>query len=223
MADGVVDKLYEIARKARDRFQDLLTKRIEKTKQAESEDKTTQPVEEPIRASDTEGFLDFGDDLLDPSRVRLFGVPFLALQLVSKDLRKYRYGNKLLENQLADPDAGLARIYGFSFDGQYTKLCRPSVFLVHGPGRSRLENRPASVTNWGTEIKEFQFADDVRVWEMDKEDVTLRLDIETGFLTDVLLDPMMNDDADLAGRQKLVARQKLVSRAEMVARHRARD
>ena len=215
--------IHGIARAVRTVIEKFFPSDPDKEIPAQAERDQTQPVEEGKRDTSTNAFLDGGEDLLDASRVRLFGVPFLALQLVPGDLRKYRHGNKLLESQLIDKEACLARIYGFSFEGQYTKLCRPSVFLVHGPGRSRLENRPASVTTWGTEIKEFQFADDVRVWEMDKEDVTLRLDVETGFLTDVLLDPMMNDDADLAGRQKLVARQKLVSRAEMVARHRARD
>ena len=219
MADGVFKSLYEMTQAIRAAFSAAFLDKEVELKEATS----TQPVEEPTRAAETFSIFGSGDDLLDASRVRLFGVPFIALKLVPTDLRKYSYGNKLLESRLTEKNAGLARIYGFSFEGQYTKLCRPSVFLVHGPGRSRLENRPASVTNWGTEIKDFQFADDVRVWEMDKEDVTLRIDVETGFLTDVLLDPMMNDDADLAGRQKLVARQKLVSRAEMVARHRARD
>lgn len=220
MADGPFKSLYEMTQAIRSAFKaNFLDKEVEL-----NEATSTQPVEEPTRTAETESIFAHGDDLLDPSRVRLFGVPFIALRLAPNDLRKYTHGNKLLETQLANPKAGLARIYGFSFEGQYTKLCRPSVFLVHGPGRSRLENRPASVSNWGSEIKDFQFADDVRVWEMDKEDVTLRLDIETGFLADVLLDPMMNDDgADLAGRQKLVARQKLVSRAEMAARHRNRD
>lgn len=221
--ENPIKTIREIAKEVRKAIEIVFPSDPSKEIPAQTERDETQPVEEPKRETSTVNFLDGGEDLLDASRVRLFGVPFLTLQLVPEELRRNRHGNKLLENRLLEKEAGLARIYGFSFDGQYTKLCRPSVFLVHGPGRSRLENRPASVTNWGTEIKDFQFADNVRVWEMDKEDLTLRIDVESGFLSDILLDPMMNDDADLAGRQKLVARQKLVSRAEMVARHRARD
>ena len=195
----------------------------------------TQDVREGAPDPLTRGFLDSGEDVLDATRVLLFGVPFVSLQLVPSEIRKYRYGNKLLQQQLLQEDAGLARIYGFSFEGQYYKLSKPFVFVVFGPGRSRIENRPASVANWGTEDKEFQFADDIRVWEMDKEDVTLRLDVTSGFLSDILIDPAFNGSPDMSARQHLVARQHmvdrpdlaarqhLVSRVEMSARHRARD
>jgi hypothetical protein len=59
--------------------------------------------------------------------------------------------------------------------------------MVHGPGRTRLENKPASVENWGMEGKRFHFADDTRVWEMDKDDLTLRIDVVPGFLSSILL------------------------------------
>ena len=189
----------------------------------------TQQVEEPARDKVTEAFLDSGEDLLDPSRVRLFGVPFLTLKLAPEDLRKYRYSNKLLQQKILQADAGLARVYGFSYEGRYHKLPKPYIFMVHGPGRSRLENRPASVTNWGVDLKDFQFPDDMRVWEMDKEDMTLRIDVVSGFLSDILLDPVLRAGSELAGRQDSGGtagpggRQDLVSRAEMSARHRARD
>ena len=186
-------------------------------------------AEGPVPEELTEAFLDSGEDVLDPSRVRLFGVPFVSLKLVPEEIRRYRYSNKLLQQKMLQADTMLARIYGFSYEGQYHKLAKPLVFVVHGPGRSRLENRPASVTNWGMENKDFQFADDVRVWEMDKEDLTLRIDIVSGFLSDILLDPVFEDSSDisarqnLVGRQNLAARQNLISRAEMAARHRVRD
>ena len=177
----------------------------------------------------TEAFLDSGEDLLDPSRVRLFGVPFLTLKLATRKIcGNTATATSCCSRRSTRPMPASARVYGFSYEGRYHKLPKPYVFMVHGPGRSRLENRPASVTNWGVDLKDFQFPDDMRVWEMDKEDMTLRIDIVSGFLSDILLDPVLRADSELAAartvaRQDLVGRQDLVSRAEMSARHRARD
>ena len=157
-----------------------------KTQPGLEELKGTQDTQEGKRHPLTEAFLDSGEDLLEPSRVRLFGVPFLSLRLAPDELSKYRYGNKLAQEVLVQPDAGLARIYGYSFEGSYYKLTKPQIFVVHGPGRPRLENLPSSVENWGLEGKIFRFADDVRVWEVDKDDLNLRIDVVPGFVSNIL-------------------------------------
>lgn len=94
-----------------------------------------------------------------------------------------------------------ARIYGFSFEGTYYELPRPVLFLVHGDGYPSTEARsnikgivkPArglgdpSLT--GLAAADFQFAEDLRVWSYDKADYSIRLDVETGMLEDILLGP----------------------------------
>ena len=225
--------LETIALTVRSLFETLWPSDLEQPIKTPAEDERTkiQQVEEPGREEITQAILDSGEDVLDPSRVRLFGVPFVSLRLVPEEVRKYRYSNKLLQQKIVQADARLARIYGFSYEGQYFKLPKPFVFMVHGPGKGRLENRPASVSNWGVENKDFQFADDVRVWEMD--DLTLRVDVTSGFVSEILLDPALSGSPEMAARQHLVARQHLIERpelagnqrlagrVEMAARHRA--
>jgi hypothetical protein len=132
------------------------------------------------------------ENLLNPSQVKLFGRVFNGL-ILGDVADKNTFGNKLLLEQLQggtgdQSKAQLARIYGFAYEGNYYKLPAPSIFLVHGPGRNALEEKPTSVTNWGVEAKDERFADDVLVWEYDKEDMSIRIDTVAGFLSEILLD-----------------------------------
>jgi hypothetical protein len=78
----------------------------------------------------------------------------------------------------------LARIYGFSFEGQYYDLVRPAVFLVHGEGE-QAANRLAKT---GTVGEPPAFADDVRIWQYDRADFSLRLELDVGPLERILLE-----------------------------------
>ena len=119
--------------------------------------------------------------------------------------------NNFLERQLragTDDDATrprLARIYGFSYEGHYFDLAKPAIFLVHGLGsdpeawrpsvdglnrtpEGRYERAPSDADRSGIARTGTAFADDIRVWSYDKGDFSMRLDVETGTLEQILLE-----------------------------------
>ena len=110
-------------------------------------------------------------------------------------------GNNFLQRQLQAAGATLARIYAFTYEGHYYDLPRPMIFLVHGdgcdpepkPGASRGSRAPADEDRTGVASENYSFADDMKVWSYDKGDFSLRVDVETGTLEQILL------DATLAG------------------------
>jgi hypothetical protein len=114
---------------------------------------------------------------------------------------KMRKGaNMLLEDQLADGE--LARIYGFSWDGIYYDLPRPTIFLVHGEGENAVgtvgtphaPRGPLDPSVTGLAAADFQFAHQLKVWSYDKADYTIRMDVETGMFEDVLLAAFFGGD-----------------------------
>lgn len=113
---------------------------------------------------------------------------------------------------LSDRDPRLARIYGFSFEGCYSEIPRPMLFLVHGkgvrasearlggPGNPRRARAPVDPSLSGIGSADFQFSDDIMVWSYDKSDYTIRMDMETGMFEDILLAPMLSGDGpDMRG------------------------
>jgi len=119
----------------------------------------------------------------------------------NEDLREDRPypsgANNFLRRQLKAPGARLARIFGFSYEGHYYDLPKPAMFLVHGPGEpvtvSRHEPRSSLETS-GVVAREWEFSADARTadpelrrWDYDKGDFSIRLDIETGPLEQILL------------------------------------
>ncbi|CUJ97139.1 hypothetical protein RUE5091_01761 [Ruegeria denitrificans] len=108
--------------------------------------------------------------------------------------------NNFLGDQFLD-GGKLARIYGFAYEGVYYELPEPVIFLVHGDGEfvnksdgkdnapgglaSRAPNNPDLT---GIASADFQFADDIRVWDYNKADFTIRMDVMTGQFEQVLLD-----------------------------------
>ncbi|MFW8635151.1 hypothetical protein [Cribrihabitans pelagius] len=101
--------------------------------------------------------------------------------------------NRLLEDQIGG-NAVLARIYGFSYEGSYYELPEPTVFMVHGKGEKAFAasgpnaRSPLNPSESGVASAEYQVADGIRVWDYDKADYTIRMDVMTGMLEQVLLD-----------------------------------
>jgi hypothetical protein len=114
--------------------------------------------------------------------------------------------NEFLELQLAHPDARLARIYGFAYEGHYFDLASPAIFLVHGPGDEPDENPPGNrvaraphtTDRTGATRTSSSFSEDMRVWPYDKGDFSIRLDVETGPLAQILLDAELMSEEVLA-------------------------
>jgi hypothetical protein len=115
--------------------------------------------------------------------------------------------NSFLEQQLDLEDASFARIYGFSYEGSYCELERPTLFLVHGEGElaagvlqtAESARGPLNPSITGFAAAEFQFADQLMVWSYDSADHTIRMDVETGTLERVLISPFFGGNQDVKG------------------------
>lgn len=143
------------------------------------------------------------ESLLNPSSIKLYGKPLADLVLKVGSGRNNPYGpglgdNKLLQRQLEAKDAKLARIYGFSFEGVFVEMSRPAVLLVHGDGKPARptsgRQRTGDVDESGLAAQGFEFADDMQIWAYDKGDFTLRLDVTSGPLEEVLLEAEVRAD-----------------------------
>lgn len=114
-----------------------------------------------------------------------------------------RGDNFFLQRQLNAEGARLARIYGFSFEGHYYDLSRPCLFLVHGDGHEaetlpaapRVARGPDGADLTGVAAQDYSFSEDIRVWAYDKDDMSIKLDMETGSFTDLLLEAGLNEDS----------------------------
>ena len=124
------------------------------------------------------------ETLLTPSSIKLFGRPVAGIKLepVTDDGLG---ANKFLRQQLTAEDAHLARIYGFSHQGRYTALANAALFLVHGEGA---EAGSGTLDAAAEPYADGVFAGDIRVWEYDRGDFSLRLDVESGPLERLLPD-----------------------------------
>ena len=165
------------------------------------------------------------DNLLTHSAILLFGVKFDGFSI---DRKKPRGPKSNLARFLAkaSTEAHFARIYAFSYEGAFYSLPKPCVYLVLGKGK-----RPRN-SKYGLARKDWDFADNVRVWEVDRDQATLCCDIESGSMDDLLLNTALVDNAatgsradlsaraDLASRADLSARADLAARADLTARHR---
>jgi hypothetical protein len=144
------------------------------------------------------------ETLLSPSNLLLYGrlVTDLAIRRVAHNPAPRVGGNTLLDAQLGRPDAEFARIYGFSYEGHYYDLAKPALFLVHGPGEIAEERAgagpaagaPATADRTGVAATDYDHPADLRVWSYDKGDFSIRLDIETGPLDQILLDMELESD-----------------------------
>ncbi len=131
------------------------------------------------------------ESLLTASAVKLYGRVIQGLNIDVAGARNELGANMFLRNQLdAATHPHLARIYGFSYEGRYTPLSRPAIFLVHGDGTPAVDGdsaaQPVDLTGkaYGTGI----FASDIMVWEYDRGDFSLRLDVNSGPLERILID-----------------------------------
>jgi len=166
------------------------------------------------------------ESLLSPSRIKLFGREFPGF---SKDNLGTALGdNNFLRKQIDANGARFARIYGFTYEGTYYPLSRPSVFLVHGkgvdaapekPGNNPKQARgPNSIENTGEARVCCEVSADVKMWEYDKGDFSLRLDVFGGTFEDILLEA----EVDAQMQMSSAARMQTAGTARMQISHAAR-
>src|SRR5580704_15646138 len=120
--------------------------------------------------------------LLAPSTIRLFGRKFTGLQV--GDLGLGASSTNPLVQRLAaaaaDPTNpankfGLARIYGFSYLGNYFKMTAPTVLLVWGDGAPvpfGMAN-PISMDQMGVEFQDESFVEQILMWAVDQLDMSV--------------------------------------------------
>ncbi len=196
------------------------------------------------------------ENLLSPTNIHLFGRVF-PLTVDNPSLPAALGANQFLRNQLNLPSTGtppgtgpntaiFARIYAISYEGTFYNLPKPAIYLVHGPGRSvsgsgKVRHVAAvplasqsAIDDSGVVAEDFDFESDVLVWEYDKGDFTLRIDIASGTFDDILLEATLSVTArdalvsrsdltsrsDLASRSDLTSRSDVTSRSDLTARHR---
>ena len=154
-----------------------------------------------------------GETLLSASAVKLYGRVVKGLTVNLADARVELGSNRFLRDQLDEIKnigAGplLARIYGFSYMGQYTSLTCAAIFLVHGEGElasSSVDSAkgggttspPAAAASStdasGVAAKDWALSTDIRVWEYDRADFSLRLDVDSGPLERILINKQTED------------------------------
>jgi hypothetical protein len=108
-----------------------------------------------------------------------------------------------------------ARIYAFSFEGSIYTLPKPAIFLVFGPGKGiDVQGFGGGRTNTdqaGVVAREWEFSGagstfggtgnvDLRYWEYEKGDFSIRLDTEAGPFEQILLAAAVRAGADMADR-----------------------
>jgi len=137
------------------------------------------------------------ETLLSPSNILLFGrvLEDLVIRTQPKDKAGSKGGeggslgtSGQLEQQLRSEGAAFARIYGYGQNGLYHVLPRPALFLVHGQGE------PASrvLSGLGREGGGDQTQgipmplDDLRVWSYDKADYSIRMNMQSGTVEQLL-------------------------------------
>ena len=139
------------------------------------------------------------ESILSPSLIKLYGRTITEIQLNipaggagSGPAGLQNLGaNQFLRAQLNATDARLARIYGFSFEGHYYDLPRPVIMLVHGDGDTVTAS---TIDEAGEAGRDWDFSGGLNYWEYDKGDFSLRLDVDSGPLTEILLDATLGAD-----------------------------
>jgi hypothetical protein len=122
---------------------------------------------------------------------------------------------------LWSPPVNLARIYGFTFEGAFYGLPKPSIFIVHGSGtRVGSWGYPSTLDQSGVAAREWDFSgptnynanglgtppippqgpNDLWYWEYEKGDFSIRFDTEAGPFEQILLVAMLRAGADMADR-----------------------
>jgi len=139
------------------------------------------------------------ENLIRASRILLFGRVVEDLKIVvptsgttTTSAPPAPGPSHALADQVAAAGSCLARIYAFSYEGAYFELVRPALYLVHGAGANISD--PIAVETSGIPATPDKFASDLKFWAYDKADLSVRLDVETGMLEQILLERELQGD-----------------------------
>ena len=158
------------------------------------------------------------DGLLDASVVRLFGRVIKGITFTKGELAASTSGAyKRVIEHLKDP-LSLARIYAFSFEGQFYTLPKPTLFLVEDQGED-----PTKDTGLANKSN-LEFEEGIMRWKIDKDDVVLRADVVIGTMDDVLIDATLSPTSKYPITSRAATPQEASWRdGQMIARNRLRE
>jgi len=142
------------------------------------------------------------ESLRSEALIYLFGRAFTELTLVKQPAAQGGQAAQAapatpgLRSIIDDANTSLARIYSFSFQGQYFELASPALFIVRDQGKDVLPNGPLKgrVEDTGLASLPPHFATDLKYWTHERGDLTVRLDITAGAFSRVLLEYELADD-----------------------------
>jgi hypothetical protein len=168
------------------------------------------------------------ESLMSPSSIKLFGRLIVDIQIVASPDAPRLGANNFLLNQLStDPLPQLARIYAFSFEGAFYEIPKPPLFAVHGPGVAVGNwDVPSTLDQTGVAGRDWDFSgnnphqepaarvagarepraaapaaptNDIRYWEYEKGDFSLRLDVDAGPFEQILLQMALRGGGGVSG------------------------
>ena len=123
--------------------------------------------------------------LLSEATIHLFGQVVDELK-VAKDLA----GDGPIAGRLKERGAKtIARIYAFAFQNEYVELASPALFFVRGDG----DKLAKTLELTGLSRIPEEIDPDLMVWKVERDDLTIRLDVTTGSYGRVLLDYELAD------------------------------
>ncbi|MEM9331920.1 MAG: pentapeptide repeat-containing protein [Pseudomonadota bacterium] len=127
------------------------------------------------------------------SSVFLFGKIVSDLQIVPE---------KKTNGKKEEPALEIARVYGYSFNGSYYEMASPCLFQVSG------KSEPAKkVEVPGPNLDDDDpFYESLQVWEVNKSDKTIRLDVDAGTFESVLLSDPVDGGPGVSGARVSGAR-----------------
>ena len=147
--------------------------------------------------------------MLRQGNVKLIGEPFPELALGANPGGPTSQGapgaiaqpgpQGFLDAQLLDAAARFARIYGFSFEGHYYDLPRPVIMLVHGPGIAVAPGPGAPILDTDQAAPDWEFSGNLFQWNYDKTTISIRLDLDSGTLQEILLARALGERATASG------------------------
>ena len=125
--------------------------------------------------------------LLKHSRILIYGRATAGISLDAKPAAASgdASGDAQIPNS-AGADRKLVTVFGFEFEGHYYDLPKPVILQVHGDS-SKPKDSDAIVES------DPKLVGDIEVWSCDKDDLSVRLDVSSGSLEDILLEKAVSD------------------------------
>ena len=121
------------------------------------------------------------ESLLAESTVLLFGREITDNGLVEG---AHADSSGAIAELLKADDATIARVYSFAYQNEFFDLASPALFVVRGKGTAVEGNLDST----GLSRIEGTLAAGLSYWPVDRDDVTVRLDVMTGSVARILLD-----------------------------------